>query len=424
MKKAMLEIGVLLSVLLVTVGCSSGNKKSDDAGTTEKVTLSYMSWDPNEEKGLRKVADAFEKENPNIKINMETTPWEQYWVKMESAAKAGNLPDIVTMHPIASYAFISGGVLMDLDPVIEDSSLDMANYYEGIVDPYKLDDSIYAIPKDVTDIGIWYNKKIFDDAGVEYPDETWTWDTLKAAAKKLTDTEKGIYGFAAPNDYQNGYLSFIYQNQGVTLSEDGTKSEFNNQNTVDALKWWVDFSLTDKSSPTAQQLAENSAYSLLESGRVAMITQGNWMAPQFRDNEYTRENIDAAVLPKGKERATLLNGLGWSISAATKHPKEAKKFLEFLGSKEANEIQASSGVAIPAFKGVGDLWTKSYDGVFNVKAFVDMLDYGQSKPFSQYTSKVEALEGEILTGAFSGKTSVEEATKELQDRQNEVLQEK
>lgn len=53
-----------------------------------------------------------------------------------------------------------------------------------------------------------------------------------------------------------------------------------------------------------------------------------------------------------------------------------------------------------------------------------MLDYGQSKPFSQYTSKVEALEGEILTGAFSGKISVEEATKELQDRQNEVLQEK
>lgn len=422
MKKGMLLVGALAGLLLMSA-CSSSESKSEQSDGKGQVTLSYMSWDPNEAKGLRKVADEFEKENPSIKINMETTPWDQYWVKFDSAAKAGNLADIVTMHPIASYASMSGGALMKLDDTIKNGPLDLNNYYEGIIDPYKMDGNVYAIPKDVTDIGLWYNKKIFDDAGVAYPDDTWTWETLKETAKKLTNKEKGIYGFAAPNDYQNGYSSFIFQNGGSTRNANATKSTFNTPDTIDALKWWIDFSLKDKTSPTAQQLTENNAETLLQSGRVAMITHGNWLAPQFRDNEYTKKNIDVAVLPKGKERATMMNGLGWSIAKNTKHPKEAVKFLEFLGSKKANEIQASSGAAIPAYKGIGEQWAKSYDGVFHAQAFVDMLNYGKTKPFSKNSTKVESIEGETLNPAFDGSDSVDHATKLLQEKQDEILSE-
>lgn len=82
---------------------------------------------------------------------------------------------------------------MDLNEVIENSEvLDMNNFAQGVVDLYNVDGAQIAIPKDVSTIGLWYNKTLFDEAGVEYPNENWTWDDLLSAAHDLTDSEKGF----------------------------------------------------------------------------------------------------------------------------------------------------------------------------------------------------------------------------------------
>jgi multiple sugar transport system substrate-binding protein len=422
MNKKIILATALASVTLALAACGNAESSSNGASDGEQVTLTYTSWDPNEAKGLRVVADEFEKANPDIKINMETTPWDQYWTKLEAASTGGNMPDIVTMHSNESYKYMSNGMLMNLDEVVEENNIDMNNFTEGISDLYTYDDSLYAIPKDVTTIGLWYNKELFDEAGLSYPDETWTWDTLVENAKKLTNLDEGIYGFAAPNVGQDGYNSFVFQNEGKILNDDQTASDFTNPNTIEALKWWVDLSLKEKVSPTAEQFSENDPTSYLESGRVAMITQGSWMATQFRDNEYTNENIDVAVLPKGKTRATQINGLGWAVSANTEHPEEAKKFIAFLASEKANEIQAQEGTAIPAYKGLGEEWVKSFDGVFDVQSFVDMTEYGVLRPFSTQTIKVETNESETLVNVFNGEISVEEAAESIEKETNKILE--
>ena len=143
----------------------------------------YSIWDKGQEPGMRAIADAFEAKNPDIKVNVEVTPWDQYWTKLEAAATGGSMPDVFWMHSSQHIRYAQSGMLMDLNEVIENSDvLDMSQFTEGIVDLYNVDGQQIAIPKDVSTIGLWYNKTLFDEAGVEYPNENWTWDDLLEAA--------------------------------------------------------------------------------------------------------------------------------------------------------------------------------------------------------------------------------------------------
>ncbi|MGX7163871.1 ABC transporter substrate-binding protein [Enterococcus massiliensis] len=414
-------LGLLAISLLGITGCGSTTNGKNGSGSGN-VNLKLSLWETYEAPGMKEIAKAFEKENPNVNIEVEVTPWDQYWTKMEAASTGGTAPDIITMHSNESYRYMSNGALLKLDDLIEDEIIDMSNYKSGIDKLYQYEDSQYAIPKDVSTVALWYNKTLFDEAGIPYPDETWTWDIFLDAAKKLTNQEKGIYGFAASNNSQDGYNNFIFQNNGTKLTENRNESTFNTPNTVDAMQWYIDLILKEKVSPTNSQLDENDPAAMFQSGRVAMITHGSWMANQFQNNDYTRDNCDVAVLPKGKVRATQMNGLGYSISATTKYPKEAKKFLTFLASKEGNKIQADNGTAIPAYNGLAGEWVKSFPE-FNAQAFVDEIDYGVLRPFNNSTIKWETFETETLRDAFSGKTSVKDIAAKIQDGTNEIIKE-
>ena len=89
------------------------------------------------------------------------------------------------------------GILLDLtDQIAKSEVIELENYYADIVNLYSYDGKHYAIPKDIDTIGLWYNKTYFDEAGLDYPDESWTWETLREAAKKLTREDGSVYGYA------------------------------------------------------------------------------------------------------------------------------------------------------------------------------------------------------------------------------------
>lgn len=103
--------------------------------------------------------------------------------------------------------------------------------------------------------------------GIAYPDDTWTWDTLRETAKKLTDAENGIYGFGAPNDTQSGYYNFVYQNGGF-IFEDG-KSGFDQEATQEAIQTWADLMLKDGVSPSLESFTDMGNDDQFQAGKVA-----------------------------------------------------------------------------------------------------------------------------------------------------------
>lgn len=406
----------LLSLSLFLVGCNNGEE------TSKQAEITYSIWDPVQLPGMQAVAKVFNEQQDDVHVNVEVTPWEQYWTKLESSAKGGKMPDIFWMHSNEIAKYSEGHVLMDLSEVIETSDeIDFSLFPEELVELYTDGDEQLGIPKDYSTIGLWYNKDLFDQAGIDYPDETWTWDTLLDAAIELTDQEKGIYGFLAPLNREEGYHNFIYQNGGKVLSDDKKQSGFRDPATVEAVQWYVDLSIKHGVSPTAGEFSDNSDMSYFQAGRAAMSLFGSWMTAEIASNENSNEFADVAVLPAGEERASIFNGLANSISADTPHPEAAIEFLEFLSSEEGMILQGKEGGAIPALKGADVSFTEAYPQ-FNTEVFIEQMDYREIKPYSKYTVRWEYEENDDLIPVFFGDVTVEEVSEQLADNVERILE--
>ncbi|SFI79833.1 multiple sugar transport system substrate-binding protein [Paenibacillus sp. UNC496MF] len=422
---------LMVALMVVLTACSGGSGAEEGnagganagAGSGDKVKLRYAIWDKNQEPAMQEIIRKFNEANPNISVTVEVTPFDQYWTKLETAAAGKSLPDLFWMNPANFLKYASNGQLAPISDKIAADQVDMANYPQALIDLYTFDGKVYSFPKDFDTIGLWYNKELFDKAGVPYPDDTWDWNKLVEVSKQLTDPAKGIFGFAAPIDSQQqlGY-NFIFQNEGYVISEDKKSLGYGEPATIEAMRFLNDLVLKYKVSPSLQQMTDNTVNVLFESGKAAMITAGSWNQIEFSQNEYTKDKVDVAPLPQGKKRATVINGLGNVIAANAKHPEEAWLFSKFLGSKEAADIQAASGAVIPAFNGTQAPFVES-NSAFDLQVFVDAAKYAVPYPISLETRKWQQFEIDYFKRAWAGEISVEEAAKMVNEAGNKVLAE-
>lgn len=407
-------------------GSSGETKKEDsgDSGESDGGELSVSIWDTNQEPGLKEILADFTEET-GIKTKLTVVKWDEYWTMLEAGAQGGSLPDVFWMHSNESERYMSNDMLLDLtDKIAESDKIDPENYPEDIWGLYTYDDKYYAMPKDVDTIALWYNKTMFDEAGLAYPTADWTWDDVSEAAKKLTKDDGSQYGLAVRNDNnQAGYYNLVYDNGGYIINEDKTKSGWDDPKTIEAMKTlegWI----KDGVMPSIETMSENGEDVLFQSGKAAMVLQGSWMVAAYRDNEYTAANCDLVELPKNAEtgrRASVYNGLGWAAAANGEHTEEAWKLLEYLGSEEAQKKQAELGVTMSAYKGTSDAWAKSAD--FNLQAYLNMMDDMEIRPYSKTTVTWENEDNEILKSVYTGEKTMEEACKEMADQMNEKLAE-
>lgn len=446
MKKRLVEalIGAMISVYMLS-GCGNVTKKTaaEETGKTteisstpaesekteqdtaqkntegEAITITYACWDSNQAKLIRTIADEFESKNPNIKIDIQVNGWADYWVMLEAAATGGALPDTFWMHSNNIYYYGANDQLLDLTSYIQNSDLvDLSNYPEGLNSIYNIDGKQYAIPKDYDTIGLWYNKTLFNEAGLSYPDDTWTWDDLYNAAKVLTKGDGTQYGFCAGLHNQEGYYNFIYQNGGNIITDD-TKSGYADPKTIEGIEYYFNF-VKEGLSPTIYD--DKARGEAIENGLSAMGLFGSWNLSGFASNDFMKQNFDVAVLPMSNEggKASIFNGLGNAIAANSEHPDEAWKWVEYLSSKEGQERQAELGIAISAYKGTAEEWTKAYPE-FNVQAYIDMVDYAQIRPYSNQTSVWEDKAYELLKKAYAGEEDVAIACEAVSKMMNEAI---
>lgn len=424
----------LASTMVFSVAACGGSKDdggSSDAGDSKKEekseggdTLSISIWDTNQEPGINEILADFTEET-GIKTKLTVVKWDEYWTMLEAGAQGGSLPDVFWMHSNESQRYMSNDMLLDLTDKIADSDLiDPANYPEDIWGLYTYDEKYYAVPKDVDTIALWYNKAMFEEAGLDYPTADWTWDDLIEAAKKLTKEDGSQYGLAVRNDSnQAGYYNMIYDNGGYIINDDKTKSGWDDPKTIEAmevLEGWI----KDGVMPPIETMSENGEDVLFQSGKVAMVLQGSWMVAAYRDNEYTAENCDVVELPKNAatgRRASVYNGLGWAASANGKNTENAWKLIEYLGSEKAQKKQAELGVTMSAYKGTSDAWGNSAD--FNLQAYLNMMEDMEIRPYSKSTVTWENEDDEILKSVYMGEKSMADACKEMADQMNEKLAE-
>ena len=334
-------------------------------------------WDNNQQPGLQQIADEWSEES-GIKANIEVINWDNYWTLLEAGASGGQMPDVFWMHSNTAQMYMENDLILPLDDYIAaDDNIDLANYYEGVVDLYNSNGVQYALPKDHDTIALLYNTAIFDKYGVDYPTDDWSWDDVLDAATKITEAGKddGVYGYAInTSNNQDGWYNIVYDygaqvitddHKGTTIGSDEAKAGMEKMRQI-----------LEVAAPQTV-VAETGTDSLFASGVVGMITQGSWMINFF----YKAENHDDyawALIPYGDangngqcdegERWSCYNGLGWAASYQVSDPDAAYDLISWFCREENQIKQAELGVTMAGMKGVSETFANAFPGM-DVSAF-------------------------------------------------------
>jgi multiple sugar transport system substrate-binding protein len=307
--------------------------------------------------------------NPTIQVTMEVTP--EYWTKIPSAFSAGTAPDIIynTVTETTS-TFGQLGMYLPLDDYLKNSSsVKASDFFQPVWNTAVWDGKTWVIPYNWSDIGVVYNKTMFDTAGVAYPQAGWTWDEFLTAAKALTigTTQFGFYDDSWP---YLGAFPFILSNGGLILAPD--KSEVvvgKDAAGLEALTFYINLVRTEKVAPTATELGGNT--NPFSTGLVAMQVVRSW-APSTFTQIAPDLKYGVTSMPMKTKRINYFEGAGFGINSKSTHPDEAWKFIEFLVSESQQKAMGDLQVYFPAREStIHEIqWSEP------MQAFLDEAQYG------------------------------------------------
>jgi len=345
MKKHLLKVFVLMMVLVLTVGVSA----QDD----ETITVTWGLWGSPEELATHEsVAEAFMEEHPNIEVEIWHQPWGDYFTSLQTLWATGDpevIPDIVFLFPVPSYA--GSGVLEPLTPFIAESDYNIDDFWPGLLDTAMLDGEIYGFPRDIGLEVLYYNKDIFDEVGLEYPNEDWTWDDLLDASEALTIVEDNgrvtRYGLGMEG---GKFQLWLGQNNASILDDmaNPTECTLDSAEAIEAMDFFAGMMDDNYAMRSANLSQAGGDAAVFETGQVAMIIQNASRVTTFNEAGL---NYDVAVvpIPEDGQRSAAAAGAAWTMSADSDNKDAAWTFLSWLQSTEGGQsLYTASGEILPA----------------------------------------------------------------------------
>ncbi|WP_078378786.1 ABC transporter substrate-binding protein [Sutcliffiella halmapala] len=412
--KKFISFNVIVLMLVFLAACSSSSGGS-------KQTLEVALWDENTKEAVNASIAAFNEKHPDVKVNVTYTPWADYWTKLKTSIGGGSGPDVFWMNGPNFYQYSTQGLIKNLEPFIEgDNQFSKDLYFPAVVDLYSLDNNLYAAPYFVDAVGLYYNKELFDEAGIPYPDETWTWEDIEKVGSQLTDPENGVYGYVAHVvQSQSGYYNLMHQAGGYIVSDDKSTSGFNTPEAKEAFTFIQ--SLIDKGiSPSAQTQIETKPEQLFISGKVAMLPRISVSAAEFEGE--LGDALGVASLPKGKQDAAIVHGIGWAMNEKTKDEDLTWELIKSLANEDGNRVIAESGFSIPAMKEISDVWKGSLPSL-DLQVFIDAQETGVAYPVSKRTAEWQDVEMAEIQRAFLGQQTIDEALEKIGTAMDKILEE-
>jgi len=427
MKKYIL-ISIVLLCFFVLSGCS-GNKEAEG-----KTKITFMFWGaPGEKTAVENYIKMFSKTHPDVYVDMVHKPAGQYSDVLQTMIAGNNAPDVMYVGMEYFPFYTSKGAFLNLDPVIAaDTAFNINDFYPEVVKPFKYKENLYGIPKDCATLMLYYNKDLFDKAGVAYPNSNWTWKDFRNAAEKLTKDNNGDgkidqYGFVVES-WIGMWQPWVWQNGGEIMNQDNTKwvlgdPKYINQN-VEALQFLWDMIFGAKPvAPEPSVTADRSTPELFKTGNVAMCAYGRWMCMDFKDIKHFK--WDMAPLPQNKKKATSLFTVCYAVSAKTKHQKESWELVKYLTGPDGQIAIAEAGHAIPSMikYGESDHFLKApvLPTNLNNRANLDGIPYARPIPCNPAFKEMDAVMTRDLQLMWNGKMKPREAVTALQPKMEKIL---
>lgn len=424
------EMSIKQKLLLVLSGCIAVSFLSVTLGLTEKkVTVDYGMWGKEQLEGVKEQVRVFEKDNPNIKVDVHLIPWGQYWVKLETSIAAGTCWDTFWINASSVGKFGDAKAIVELTPLIKRDEVDLSVFPSVSLETGKWGEKYYFIPRDFDTIGLLYNRDMFDEAGVKYPNGEWTWMDLFLVGTKLTKTDTAgktiTYGFTAGSTSLETIQSFLYP-FAVTAGHEGLIEDEKNlavhMNTL-PMRFAACFGRELTKSGISPRYQEIEAAFMAK--KSAMSSEGSWMLGYYWKN-ITAFEWGISPLPKYLTHGNVTNSLGNVIYSGTEHPEEAWEFVKWLAGEEAEKILGRTGSVIPAHSGAMDDWRNFFPEDFrdDVQVFFDNLKF--SSPFGSIPGGTKyqfRLQNYYLKEIYAGNMPVVEGLEQADQEIRQIIEE-
>ena len=412
----------LLVISLIGTACTDSGSEATGSQTPENtqsqetedpsgepVTITYCNFNASggNEETLQRMYEAFHEEYPNITVEIETIAIDDYFTQMQTRVVGGTAPDCyeLNIENFASYA--NNGVLAEI------TGVDLSSLDETALSAFNVNGTQYGLPGNFSNVVLIYNKDLFDQANIDYPNADWTQEDVQEAAEAIRALGDDIYGYYQPLTY-NEFYKACAQFGGSLLNEDRTEFTINSPENVAAAQMMADRVLVSNVQPTEVQMGGMGDWDLFMSGRLGMIPTGIWAFQTFTDG--CDFEWDITIEPGQEQKATHFFSNGLVINAESENKEAAATWITWLASSPtAAQIRIEAGWDLPA---VNDQETlSSYLDITppeNRQAVFDSLDYLVVPPVIEDYALMSDIIGECLSAAANGSMTVQEALDQAQ----------
>lgn len=350
MKKIRTLFVLMLAVAMLLVGMSIPAVAEEDP-----VVIRFMTWEGEVmNAAMLATYDKFMEENPGIKVELEPSPLTDYGIKLQEMLAADIAPDIFMVGNDMALSYDANGLVLDLTPYMEADSEFADGFYSGVMTTYTQDGKLVGLPGLVNMYGVFYNKDMFDEAGLDYPSEDWTFDDMLNAAEALKDESQQRYGlYHKTND--------VFKTSIYSASKDGTGFcdaifPVTQVQASDSFKEGISLisAAIQSNAITPPSYDETNLVANFMQGAVPMMCYGQWAADEIIRNAPETLNWGYAPYPKVEKNAQIIDAVGWCINAKTENPDAAFAVLKYLESETYKEVLGQTPVAPPAFEAAAE----------------------------------------------------------------------
>lgn len=375
----------------------------------EPVTITYANFNASggNEETLAKMVAAFEDAHPNIKVDVETIGYDDYFTQMQTRVAGGTAPDCYELNIENFAAYANKGQLAEI------SGVDVSGLNDTALNAFNVGGKQFGLPESFSNVVLIYNKDLFDQAGIDYPTDSWTRDDEQAAAEAIRALGDDIYGIWQPITY-NEFFKVVAQYGGALLNEDKTAFTINSPENLKAAESLVGRVLDSNVQPNAAQQGGMGDWDMFMSGRLGMIPTGIWAFQTFTDG--CDFGWDIVVEPGSTQKATHFFSNCVVMNPETEHSAEVAEWLAWLTASTASaDIRLEAGWDLPALKDLNTL--SSYLEITppdNREAVFKSLDYLVMPPVIEDYALMSDIITQKLAAAAEGTITVQEALDQAQ----------
>ncbi len=394
----MRAIVVAICAALVLAACAEDEPSEPTQAESSSIRF-QVSGEQEEIAVYEALVEAYTTSNPNAKVRLiPVADKGDHLARLATAFAGGEPPDVFLVNFREYSQFVVRGAIEAIDPNLEDLGMDLGDYYPQPLEAFTFEDELQCMPQNISSLVVYYNRKLFKQAGLDRPSDDWTWDDFRETAIALTDEKVRGLGIE-PNVIR--IAPFVWSNGGEIVDDPDSPTRFtlDEPKAREALEFIVSLVRDDKVVPTAEELEAQDLETRFMTDKLGMLLSSRRDTPAFR--EVLGLDWDIAPLPIGVEPAGILHSDAYCVSTGT-DVDAAFDFVAFATGEEGETITALGGRTVPSLESVAN------SGAFldptrpprHSQVFLDAIPVIRRTPVLPTWPEIESIAEEYLTRAY------------------------